>query len=60
MVSALILPFAPPPSAASTEAAYDEAMRLLRFAAANPSLANMAKAVDAFREFERLFETRVL
>lgn len=37
------------------EAAYDKAMRAYRVAVDRPSIANMAAAVDAWREFERLF-----
>ena len=50
----------PRPGGDDVEPAYDEAMRLLRAAQAEPSIANMAAAVDAWRRFERLLGTRVI
>ena len=37
----------------SVETAWDEACRLLRIAQSSPSMPNMAKAVDAWRTWER-------
>ncbi len=42
------------------EEAHDRAMRAFHFARQHPSFRNMAVAVDAWREFERLFLGKVI